>query len=158
MVEADVSAGSGALGKGASALRGAVDAPEGPGSPGFAPDAGQCHTLLPDAPGANGTVTFSVGLASRREVSLHWTYRDGKPSDGGVGSPPSSDLTLSVDASEAARIFAGLVAPSVAFMRGRLKTSGDDALALAFLRSTVDPGFSRWLRKVGELVSLERSS
>ncbi len=133
-------------------------APAGADLTGWLDEAGRYYPLLPDAPGANGTVTFAVASAPRREASLFWTYRDGKPCEGGTGSPPGSDLTLSVDASEAKTILSGRLQLSVAFMRGRLKSSGDDALALAFLRSTSDPGFSRWLKTVNELAGFERSA
>ncbi|MGC8511565.1 MAG: SCP2 sterol-binding domain-containing protein [Acidimicrobiales bacterium] len=158
MVEPDASAAPRAPHAAAPGAHRAGSTPVGGDLAGWVDEAGRCYPLLPDAPGANGTVTFAVALAPRREASIFWTYRDGKPCEGGAGSPPGSDLTLSVDASDAGKIFSGLLQPSVAFMRGRLKASGDDALTLAFLRSTVDPGFSRWLRKVGELVSVERSA
>lgn len=157
VVEGGVSAGSAAVPKAVGKARRVEKASPGADLPGWAAEVGQCYPLLPDAPGANGTVTVQVGYPSRREVSFYWVYQDGKPSEGGVGSPAGTDVTLSVDASEAGKILSGQLRPSVAFMRGRLKTSGDESLVLALLRSSADPGFSTWLRKVCELASFERS-
>lgn len=157
MVDDGASDGPEVVAQGLGKPRSVEKPSSGSDGPGWAAEAGQCYPLLPDAPGANGTVTFEVAFSARSVASLFWVYRDGKPSGGGVGSPPGSDLTLSVDASEAGNILSGRVRPSVAFMRGRLKTSGDEALALAFLRSSADPGFPVWLSKVRELASFEGS-
>lgn len=105
--------------------------------------AGLCH-LLPEAPGATGTVALSFLLAPRKEVAIHWRYEDGRPAAGGPGPAPDADLTLTVGAADAADVLSGRIEPSVAFMRGRLKATGDGALLLAFLESTTSGGYAGW--------------
>ena len=110
----------------------------------WAAEVGAFWTDLPDAPGAEGTVSWAVATAPRREVAFHWTYRDGRVVAGGPGGGESPCLALSVAAGDAPDLLSGRTEPSVAFMRGRLKASGEGAVLLAFLASTVGEGFERW--------------
>jgi hypothetical protein len=61
----------------------------------------------------------------------------------GCGGEP--DLTLTLSADDARSVKDGHLEPSVAFMQGRLKTSGDNALLLRVLKWTATPAFSRAL-------------
>ncbi|HET9076783.1 MAG TPA: SCP2 sterol-binding domain-containing protein [Acidimicrobiales bacterium] len=105
--------------------------------------AGLCPRL-PEAPGANGSVSCSFVVARKREVALHWSYREGRAGPGTAGPDADADLVLSLAAADAADVLSGRVEPSVAFMRGRLKASGDGALLLAFLESTTSAGYRPW--------------
>lgn len=127
----------------------------------WAAHAGEQWPALPPAPGASGVVTLVVSTGPRREVAFHWRYEEGTAVSGGPGpgSAPAApgsgsardaggDLVLTVSVADAGEILSAAVAPSVAFMRGRLKASGDGGLLLAFLASTEDPAFAGWLRRV----------
>ncbi|HMC40433.1 MAG TPA: SCP2 sterol-binding domain-containing protein, partial [Acidimicrobiales bacterium] len=115
------------------------------GSPEWAEEAGPAWSRLPPAPGAEGSVSLGVAVAPRRETAIHWRYQDGQVVEGGPGpNPGESSLSLTLALADAAEVFAGSVPPSVAFMRGRLKASGDGRLLLAFLRSTTEDGFEDW--------------
>ena len=109
--------------------------------------------LLPDVPGATGTVSLAVSGGRRQEAGFHWRYGSGKATPGAVGIDSSADLVLLLASEDAVDVLKGTVQPSVAFMRGRLKASGDGGLLLGFLKSTVDPGFSKWREEVGALAS-----
>ncbi len=89
-------------------------------------------------------MSLAFAVAPRKEVLLHWTYRDGAVVAGGAGAPESADLALSVSAADARDLLTGAVEPSVAFMRGRLKASGDGGLLLKVLESTLDGRFTLW--------------
>jgi hypothetical protein len=102
----------------------------------------------PPVAGANGTVSLAITIGRRDEVSYHWSYRDGAPGDGGVGSVPDADLTLTIARDDAQAVASGEVEPSVAYMRGRLKASGDGALLLGLLASTATDGYRDWRRRV----------
>ena len=104
--------------------------------------------LLPEAPGAEGSVTLSFVVAPRREVGFHWCYEKGRIARCGTGPAAESDLVLSLAATDAADLLAGRVEPSVAFMRGRLKATGDGGILLAFLESTTFPGYTGWREAV----------
>ena len=108
-------------------------------------------SALPAADGADGSVSWSVATAPRKEATVHWRYEAGRVVAGGAGAAPESTLTLSAGAADAADLLAGRVEASVAFMRGRLKASGDGALLLAFLASTATPGFEEWRTRVGSV-------
>jgi len=64
-------------------------------------------------------------------------------------------LALSLSPTDAALVKEGKLAPSVAFMQGRLKTSGDNALLLRVLEWTATPAFpaalAAWEADVGRL-------
>ena len=146
---------------------GGVMADSGPGVPdapwassswassSWASEAAEQYRLLPDAGEVNGTVNFSVVVAPRREVSFHWSYEAGKPVGGGAGLHPEAQLSLRADAHDAGEILAKQVRPEVAFMRGRLKATGQGDLLLAFLRSTTERRFDEWRETVGSLAQLD---
>lgn len=109
--------------------------------------------LLPDVPGAAGSVSLAVSGGRRQEAGFHWSYDAGKARSGIAGIDGAADLVLLLAAPDAIDVLKGDVEPSVAFMRGRLKASGDGGLLLGFLKSTVDPAFSNWRDKVRALAS-----
>lgn len=144
----------------------------------WAAGAAELWPYLPPAPGAEGTVRLAVAVAPRREVAFQWRYRGGEAvagadtadgadkaggaagrvaaggaggAGGAVGAVGQPEVTLTLAAADAADVLSGQVEPSVAFMRGRLKASGDGALLLAFLSSTTDAGFDEWRRRVAGL-------
>jgi putative sterol carrier protein len=102
----------------------------------------------PAVAGANGTVSVAVTGGPSKEVSYHWSYRDGVPGDGGIGAAPDADLALTIPYADARDIAAGEVEPSVAYMRGRLKSTGDDGLLIGLLASTATAGYREWHRRV----------
>lgn len=107
--------------------------------------------LLPEAPGLSGSVSLAVteGTGRKRtEAGFHWRYQDGKPVDGEAGVDANADLVLLIAGEDAADLLSGQVEPSVAFMRGRLKATGDGGLLLGFLKSTTDSKFDTWRRRV----------
>ena len=61
------------------------------------------------------------------------------------GCEGEPDLTLGLSPEDARLVGQGQLAPSVAFMQGRLKTSGDNALLLRVLAWTTTPAFASLL-------------
>ncbi len=105
----------------------------------------------PPVPGATGTVSITIAGAPGGEAAYHWSYRDGTPGEGGIGSPAHADLVLSISAADAETVVTGAVEPSVAYMRGRLKATGDGALLLGFLASTATGPYEEWRRQAESL-------
>lgn len=124
-----------------------------PGTSEWAAEAGELWPLLPPAGGADGTVTWSVAVAPRKEAAVHWRYESGRVVAGGAGAAPESTLTLTATAADATDVLSGRVEPSVAFMRGRLKASGEGELLLAFLASTATAGFEAWRTRASSVSS-----
>jgi hypothetical protein len=124
------------------------------GTDGWAAEVSGLWADLPEAPGAEGTLALAVAIAPRRDVTLHWTYRGGKVVSGGAGPGEAPALTLSLGVGDGPEVLSGRVEPSVAFMRGRLKATGEGAVLLAFLGSTATAGFQRWRAKVEALSPL----
>lgn len=109
---------------------------------------------LPVIPGVDrGTVSLAVSAGKRQEAGIHWSYRQGKPSPGEAGVDAQADLVLLLASDDAIEVIKGEVEPSVSFMRGRLKASGDGALLLRFLESTGGSGFGKWREQVASLAS-----
>jgi hypothetical protein len=109
---------------------------------------------LPEVEGVSGTVLLKFTGGTRKEISVHWSYQDGAPRIGAVGPAADADLEFTLAAPDASDVISGAVEPSVAFMRGRLKASGDGGLLLAFLRSTTSEGFAAWRGKVAAATPL----
>jgi hypothetical protein len=105
----------------------------------------------PALPGGDGTVSVSVVLGKGRDVAYHWRYHDGKPGEGGVGAAADAAVALIIERADAWAVLQGEVAPSVAYMRGRLKASGNGGLLLDLLKSTAGAGYEQWRRKVLDL-------
>lgn len=122
--------------------------------PDWAAAAGELWSLLPEADGVDGTVSLAISTAPRKEVSFHWRYEAGRPVAGGPGGGEAPGLTLSLGVGDAAEVLSGRVEPSVAFMRGRLKASGEGKLLLAFLESTTAEGFDDWRRRLEAVAGL----
>lgn len=118
---------------------------------GWVAAAAELWPYLPPIAGSNATVSLAIATAPRRQVAFHWRYEDGVPAAGGSGDGGQPDLSLTVAAADAPDLLAGRVEPSVAFMRGRLKSAGDQALLLAFLASTATEQFEEWRRRAGSI-------
>ena len=71
--------------------------------------------------------------------SCHWGDAGPGPVTPGCDGEP--DLTLGLSPDDAQSVRHGQLAPSVAFMQGRLKTSGDNELLLRVLAWTATPAF-----------------
>ena len=80
---------------------------------------------------------------SSAQWSARWSSAElGRPATGCEGQ---ADLTLTISPEDAALIVSGELAPSVAFMQGRLKTAGDNALLLDLLRWSATEEFRKSL-------------
>ncbi len=90
---------------------------------------------LDERPGVSGTVVVTVTgtPAGDRSVAIDWL--DGRIVRASSGTPPDPSLTLTIGADDGASMLAGNLEPSVAYMRGRLKTSGDNGLVLGVLEA-----------------------
>jgi hypothetical protein len=73
------------------------------------------------------------------------TWSDEGPTQVSAECAGEPDLSLSLSAQDATEVQAGRLAPSVAFMQGRLKTAGDNALLLQVLEWTASPAFGQAL-------------
>jgi hypothetical protein len=109
----------------------------------WAADVEETASSLPPVEGVTGTITLAIAVAKKKELRLNWCYVDGSPGPVPAGDEPS-DLALTITATDAADIFNGQVEPSVSFMRGRLKATGDGGLLIGFLASTASSGFAGW--------------
>jgi hypothetical protein len=100
---------------------------------------------LAGRPGLSGTVALTVAASGPggHQVTLRWG--DGRLVDASEGPPSDADLELTLGRDDAAALLAGELDASVAFMRGRLKTAGDNGLVLDVLEVTTGPGFAAWL-------------
>jgi putative sterol carrier protein len=83
-----------------------------------------------------GTVQVDVTGGPDGDASVHATFEGGHLTAVRVGPAPGPDATLTLTAPDAAGVAAGTVDPSVVFMRGRMKVTGEmgvvlDLLALA---------------------------
>ena len=90
------------------------------------------------------TVTVTAGPEGDATYLRHWWAADGDQ---------ERELAVSLPAPLARAVLAGELSPSVAFMRGRLKTSGDPGAVLDVLAATAEPGFAEVLARVRAVTS-----
>jgi hypothetical protein len=102
----------------------------------------------PPVEAANGTISVTITGGPAGEVAYHWSYRTGIPGDGGIGAMATADLILTIGHADARTVATGEVDPSVAYMRGRLKASGDGALLLGWLASTATDDYRQWRQRL----------
>lgn len=90
----------------------------------------------PSPTGEARTVATSGG-------ARQWSCRWGPDGPGEVSEGPVADaaLTLGLSWEDARQVASGELPPSVAYMQGRLKSSGDNALLLKLLAWTATPAF-----------------
>jgi putative sterol carrier protein len=117
----------------------------------WAEEAASLTSRLPPIPDASGSIALTVSGGSRKEVHFHWAYKSGVAAEGAPGPQPDADLVLTLASADAVQVFSGVVEPSVAFMRGRLKAAGDGGLLLGFLESTRSDTFETWRRGMAGL-------
>lgn len=67
------------------------------------------------------------------------------------GDGPGREVGLTLPAPETRAVIAGELAPSVAFMRGRMKTAGDPGAVLEVLEATTTPGWEAARTRVAAL-------
>jgi hypothetical protein len=102
----------------------------------------------PPVAGATSTISVAITGGKAGDATYHWSYRDGVPVAGATGAAVDADLALTISNVDAQTIVAGEVEPSVAYMRGRLKATGDGALLLGWLASTATDEYQEWRRHV----------
>jgi hypothetical protein len=103
----------------------------------------------PPIAGASGVVEITITGGPDGDAVWHWTGQDGGGIEGASGpAAGEADLQLTIGSADARPILDGEVEPSVAFMRGRLKASGDGGLLLAWLASTATDEWDAWRRSV----------
>lgn len=90
------------------------------------------------------TVTVTGGPEGDTTYLRHWWAADGDV---------ERALAVTVPAAEARAILDGELSPSVAFMRGRLKTSGDPGAVLDVLAASATPPFGEVLARVRGVTS-----
>ena len=95
----------------------------------------------PTSPGPSGP-SGPAPAELPRQWSCSWSAAGPGPgplSEGCLGEP---DLTLTLSPADAELVKQGRLSPSVAFMQGRLKTSGDNALLLRVLAWSATDAFA----------------
>jgi SCP-2 sterol transfer family len=94
----------------------------------------------------------SRGSSGRLERKSRWTGNG--PEDVEAGPEVEPDLTLTLSPEDAKLVAQGELAPSVAYMQGRLKTDGNNALLLRVLRWTAAPASQAALKSWVESTDL----
>jgi hypothetical protein len=88
----------------------------------------------------SGTEALPGSQQGPAQWSCQWSADGPGPVTTGCEGEP--DLTLTLGTDDARSVRDGRLEPSAAFMQGRLKTSGDNALLLRVLSWTATPAFS----------------
>ena len=98
-------------------------------------------------PGVSGTVVVAITATSAGDQFATLVWVDGRISSVSAGAAPDPDLTLTLPAADARAMMQGELAPSVAFMQGRLKTAGDNGLVVGVLGAvdTRPAAFAAWV-------------
>ena len=91
----------------------------------------------------HASVECAVTGAPDGDVKLHFAG-----DDVALGALENADVALTVPYAEAVAIAQGELAPSVAFMQGRMKTAGDPGKLLELLAATATPAFRDGLARV----------
>jgi len=77
--------------------------------------------------------------------SVRWSADGPGPLLPSAEAEAEPDLTLTIGTDDARRIMKGELDPSVAFMQGKLKSTGNNALMLSILAWSATPAFSKAL-------------
>jgi hypothetical protein len=93
----------------------------------------------PTADDVSATVELQVTGGPAGDLRAHVVLVHGVLHEAAVGPAPAADLVLTVPHPEAVDMARGVLDPNVAYMRGRLKTTGDDGALLALLSRARSP-------------------
>ena len=92
---------------------------------------------------------ISVRLeVSAGDTQFHAVIVDGAVESVAAGGLSDADVSLTLPIDEATAVAQGELAPSVAFMQGRMKTAGDPGKLLDLLALTARPGFAQFRESV----------
>ena len=91
---------------------------------------------------ADVLIESTVTGAPGSDVRWHVQVRGGTVT-AEAGGVPDADVALTSTYDDAVAILRGDLAPSVAFMQGRMKTAGDPGRLLDVLQATATPAFAR---------------
>jgi putative sterol carrier protein len=105
---------------------------------------------LPEKPGVSGTVDVAITAVADGDFHVALTFVDGRIVATAERADPSAVVTLGLAVEEARAVLDGRLTPSAAFMRGRLKTSGDKGLLLSVLAASTTPAFDSWVAAMRE--------
>jgi hypothetical protein len=100
-------------------------------------------------------VAGRAGDGQAAKPATQWSLRWSNDGPGPIipGYEGEADLTLTIGTDEAGLLKDGELDPSVAFMRGRLKSTGDNALLLRILAWSATPAFAEalaaWSKEAG---------
>jgi hypothetical protein len=95
------------------------------------------------ASGPPGTASGSQAAKSVSQWSVRWSA--GGPGPLLPSAEGEPDLTLTIGTDDAHRVKQGELGPSVAFMQGKLKSTGSNALLLSILAWSATPAFPKAL-------------
>lgn len=96
------------------------------------------------------SVQFVVSGSPSGEVKHVWEINEGRLVSSVVGSKSDAEIVISISWDDAVQIQQGALNPSVAFMQGRMKASGNMTKFLTLLSSTAWPQFEEWQQKLRE--------
>jgi hypothetical protein len=99
----------------------------------------------------NGSVQIDVTGGPDGDLSIHADFDRGHPSGAGAGPSDGPDATLSLSAPDALGVLDGSLDPSVAFMQGRMKVTGDMGLVLDLLALAATDDFRARRQQVAGL-------
>ena len=97
---------------------------------------------LPPLPNVSCRLQWEVARTPTDVMTTHAVMDKGAPLDLGFGAIENPDLVLSLSYQDAAFVHQGELMPSVAFMQGRLKVSGNQKLWFQLLPITHTEAFS----------------
>lgn len=100
-------------------------------------------------PQASGSEAVPGAQPGPAQWSCQWSADGPGPVSTGLEGEP--DLTLTLGTDDARSVKNGQLDPSVAFMQGRLKTSGDNTLLLSVLKWSATSAFPSALSSWAEL-------
>lgn len=100
------------------------------------------------APAGGGPARGGPAPAEAGTAQWSWQWSGGEPGPVVAGCEGEPALTLTLSPADAGLVARGELAPSVAYMQGRLKTTGDNALLLELLRWTATPAFEQRLSEL----------
>jgi hypothetical protein len=102
----------------------------------------------PPRAAASGRVQVVVSGGPDGDVKGSFTVEEGRIVGAAVGDLPDAELTMTLDYATAVEIQQGALDPSVAFMQGRSKTTGDTGLLLQLLPVTRTDGYQAFQEKL----------
>ena len=106
---------------------------------------------FPERPGATARMQFAVTGAPDGDVKYYQVLENGKILESTLGEDANADFTMTSAYDDTVKIQKGELDPNAAFMKGRMKVTGNMGKLMSLMPLTQSPEYKAIQQKINEI-------